>query len=88
MSFRLRCRVPLGGDRAEGAESLSTAWRSLIGEPLSDDYRRAFEQALGRSLEGALLELSAWRWGPAARLGPHVDIPRKLATQVFYFNEA
>ncbi len=88
MQFRLRCVVPLGGDRAVGAESLSPAWLALVDELLSDAYRDAFAEALGQSLDGHPLELSAWRWGPAAHLGPHVDIPRKLASQVFYFNES
>ncbi len=87
MEFRLRCLVPLGGDGAVDPESLSPEWRALVDELLSDTYRDAFAETLGRSLDGHLLELSAWRWGPAAHLGPHVDIPRKLASEVFYFND-
>ena len=87
MSFRLRCLVPLGADRPVDPESLSRAWLAFVEELLSDVYREAFAEALGQPLDGHLLELSVWRWGPAAHLGPHVDIPRKLASQVFYFNE-
>jgi SM-20-related protein len=87
MSFRLRCLVPLGGDRAIEPGSLSPVWLALVDELLSDAYRGAFAEALGQSLDDHLLEVSAWRWGRAAHLGPHVDIPRKLASQVFYFNE-
>jgi SM-20-related protein len=87
MSFRLRCVVPLGGDRPVDPESLSPAWLALVDELLSDAYREAFSEALGQPLDGHLLELSVWRWGPAAHLGPHLDIPRKLASEVFYFNE-
>ena len=87
MRFRLRCLVPLGGDRAAQPESLSPAWMALVEELLSAAYRDAFAEALGQSLDAHLLELSAWRWGPAAHLGPHVDIPRKLASEVFYFND-
>jgi hypothetical protein len=87
MQFRLRCLVPLGGDRAVEPESLSPAWLALVVELLSDEYRDAFAEALNQSLDGHLLELSAWRWAPSAHLGPHVDIPRKLASEVFYFNE-
>lgn len=87
MEFRLRCLVPLGGDRALEPESLSPAWVELVAELLSDSYRDAFAELLGQSLDGHLLELSAWRWGAASHLGPHVDIPRKLASEVFYFNE-
>ena len=87
MDFRLRCLVPLGGDRAVEPESLSPAWLALVDELLSDAFRDACAELLGQSLDGCPLELSAWRWGPAAHLGAHVDIPRKLASVVFYFNE-
>jgi SM-20-related protein len=87
MSFRLRCLVPLGGDRAIEPASLSPAWLALVDELMSDAYRDAFADAIGRPLDEHALELSAWRWGPEAHLGPHADIPRKLASQVFYFNE-
>ena len=87
MSFRLRCVVPLGAARPVDPESLAPAWLAFAHELLSDTYREAFADAIGEPLDEHLLELSAWRWGPAAHLGPHVDIPRKLASQVFYFNE-
>lgn len=86
MEFRLRCIVPLGGTTAVEQDSLSPAWRALVDELLSDQARSAFADALGLSLDGHPLELSAWRWGRNAHLGPHVDIPRKLASAVFYFN--
>lgn len=87
MDFGLRCIVPLGGTEPVEAESLQRPWLVFAAELLSDEYREAFGAALGVSLDDHLLELSAWRWGPDAFLDPHVDIPRKLASQVFYFNE-
>ena len=87
MDFRLRCVVPLGGTEPVEPESLPGQWATLAGELLSDEYRDAFGAALGVSLQDHLLEVSAWRWGADAFLDPHVDIPRKLASQVFYFNE-
>ncbi len=87
MKFSLRCIVPLGGEGASEPESLSPAWLALVDELLSDAYRDAFADALGQPLDDHLLEVSAWRWGATAHLGPHVDLPRKLASQVFYFND-
>lgn len=87
MDFSLRCIVPLGGTEPVEPESLSPPWLELANELLSREYREAFEAALGASLDDHPLEVSAWRWGPDAFLDPHVDIPRKLASQVFYFNE-
>ncbi|MEA2443332.1 MAG: hypothetical protein QOJ12_624 [Thermoleophilales bacterium] len=87
MNFRLRALVPLGARRPVHAESLAPAWLAFASELLSPGYRAASEQALGMSLECAELEVSAWRWGASAELGPHPDIPRKIASQVFYFND-
>lgn len=87
MRFRLRCLVPLGGDRAAHPESLAPPWLALVDELLSEAYREAFADVLGQAMDDYLLEVSAWRWPPAAHLEPHVDIPRKLASEVFYFNE-
>jgi hypothetical protein len=88
MDFRIRCLVPLGARRIVDPGSLHPSWHMLVEELLSSGYRNAFARALGHPLDDALLELAAWRWGPAAELGPHLDIPRKVATEVFYFNES
>jgi hypothetical protein len=87
MDFRIRALVPLGSDGIVEPDRLAAPWRLLASELLSPRYREACARALGQSLGDALLELSAWRWGPGAKLGAHVDIPRKLASQVFYFNQ-
>jgi SM-20-related protein len=88
MRFLIRPLVPLGLDRVVLPDSLAPAWRELAGELLSPSYRSRFERVLGQSLDGAELELSVWRWGPESELGPHLDIPRKIASQVLYFNES
>lgn len=87
MRFLIRPLVPLGTGRPVLAESLDPPWRAFVAELLSPAYRESCEQALGLSLDGASLEVSAWRWGADAELGAHVDIPRKIASQVFYFND-
>src|SRR5204863_9356245 len=35
----------------------------------------------------AQMEVNAVHYGPGARLGPHLDLREKIATQVLYFNE-
>ena len=87
MRFLIRPLVPLGAERPVFEASLAPAWRELVEGFLSPGYRASCERALGASLEDAPLEVSAWRWGPDSELGPHVDIPRKIASQVLYFNE-
>lgn len=87
MNFRLRALVPLGHRSAADPGSLHPLWLRLVDELLSPAYRHACEMALGLSLDGASLEVSAWRWGRDAELGAHADIPRKIMSQVFYFND-
>jgi SM-20-related protein len=87
MRFLVRALVPLGADRPVLADSLEPCWHAFVAELLAPAYRESCERALGMSLDGAPLEVSAWRWGADAELGPHVDIPRKIASQVFYFND-
>jgi hypothetical protein len=88
MRFLIRALVPLGADRAMPADSLDPGWREFVAELLSPAYRESCERAFGVSLADAPLEITAWRWGADAELGSHVDIPRKIASQVFYFNGA
>lgn len=88
MRFLTRPLVPLGAARPVLADSLAPPWRDLVTELLAPAYRETCERALGRSLDGAGLEISAWRWEADAELGPHVDIPRKIVSQVFYFNDS
>jgi SM-20-related protein len=88
MQFRIRPLVPLGAAGPVLEESLPPVWRRFAEDLLSPAYRCACARLLGRSLEGALLEASIWRWGPDAELGAHLDIPRKVASQVFHFNDA
>ena len=87
MRFLVRPLVPLGVARPVLTESLDPVWKRLASELLGPAYRQDCERALGFGLDGAELEVSVWRWGPDAELGPHLDIPRKIASQVLYFND-
>jgi len=87
MDFRVRPLLPLGHDRPVLDASLDPPWRVFADALLDPAYRSGVEAVTGLSLEDAPLEVSIWRWGVDAQLGPHVDIPRKRVTQVFYFND-
>src|SRR4029450_6941236 len=78
MRFLIRALVPLGAGRPVLAESLDPAWRAFVAELLSSAYRESCERALGLSLEDAPLEVSAWRWGPDAGVGPTVGVRRSI----------
>ena len=88
MRFQIRPLVPMGVARLVMGESLPPVWHQLVDELLAPAYREACERAMGCALQDAELDISIWRWGPQAHLDPHPDLPRKIASQVFYFNEA
>jgi SM-20-related protein len=85
-TYDARPLVILGGDRTPALAPLSEAWDEVVADLLSPRYRAALGQATGRSLDGALMEANIWRWPNAAHLGPHLDMERKILTQVFYLN--
>ena len=68
------------------AEGLSPAWRALVRDLLSPEYRSALAQITGRDLTLALMEINAVHYGPGAWLGPHLDLKEKMITHVLYFN--
>jgi Rps23 Pro-64 3,4-dihydroxylase Tpa1-like proline 4-hydroxylase len=82
--YAARPLVALAADNDAALEGLHPAWRAVVGQLVSREYRAALGRAAGCSLDGAVMEASAWRWGPDAQLGPHLDLPSKIVTQVFY----
>lgn len=87
MDFRIRPLVVLGETGLAAGGDLPEPWRCFAEELLDPAYRRAVSAACGVALDDALLEVTIWRWGADAHLGVHPDIPRKILSQVFYFNE-
>ena len=85
-TYDARPLVIAGADRGPRLSPLPDAWQEAVDDLLSPRYREAFGQALGRSLDGAVMEANVWRWPNAAHLGPHLDMRQKLATHIFYLN--
>jgi SM-20-related protein len=86
-TYDARPLVTLGSGRPAPVGRLAPEWEQVADDLLSLDYRKALGTLIGQSLDGALMEASVWRWGRAAQLGPHLDLPAKVVTQVFYFND-
>jgi SM-20-related protein len=86
-TYAARPLVTLGARRPAPVGKLASAWESVAAVLVSDAYRGALSEHLGRSLDGASMEASIWRWDADAHLGPHLDLPSKIVTQVFYFND-
>jgi SM-20-related protein len=86
-SYAARPLITLGADHIADLAPLDDSWNEIAHDLLSADYRDALAKHIGRSMDGALFEASIWRWGGGGYLGPHLDLPSKLATQVYYLND-
>jgi SM-20-related protein len=82
-----RSLIHMGADTASHSDGLSAAWRNFANDLLSPRYRAAMSRLTRRDLSETLMEVNVIHYGPAW-LGPHLDLREKLATHVFYFNEA
>ena len=85
--YEARSLIGMGKRAPSHAGSLSPAWRALAEDLLSPDYRSAIARLTGRDeLARVPIEVNVFHYGPAAWLGPHVDLKDKLATHILYFN--
>jgi hypothetical protein len=86
--YEARSLIGMGAATVSYPEELSHAWRSFANDLLSPEYRSAMSLLIGYDLTDALLEVNVFHFGPGASLGPHPDLPDKIVTHVFYFNES
>jgi len=86
--YEARALVPMGADTTAHAADLREPWQRLAADFLSADYRTALSALTGCDLRTAWLEVNVFHYGPSAVLGPHADLPEKIATHVLYFNTA
>jgi hypothetical protein len=85
-TYSARPLVVLGEDRPPDLAPLPDPWQELVEDLLAPEYRSSLSEVLGQPLDDALMEAAVWRWDGGAELGPHLDMPEKIATQVFYLN--
>jgi SM-20-related protein len=85
-TYDARPLVICGADRAVKLSPLSEPWQEVVDDLLSRRYREALSTAIRRPLDDAVMEANVWRWPSQAHLGPHLDMERKIVTQVFYLN--
>lgn len=76
-----------GEDHAYEEENLSEAWKELVYELLSPDYREAIAELTHQSLDNAFLGVDLLRFDPGSGcyIAPHADVPWKICTHLFYF---
>jgi SM-20-related protein len=85
--YEARSLIAMGADTPTHPEFLSPAWRGLADDLLSREYCDAMAQLTKVKLENLPIEANVFHYGRNAWLGPHVDLPDKVMTHVFYFND-
>lgn len=86
-SYEARALIGMGSDSISNPEKLSKEWFALALDLLSSSYRDAMSTLTGLDLGATQMEVNVFHYGPGAHLGPHRDLPEKIATHVFYFNQ-
>ena len=84
--YDARALIGMGANSVSNPEQLSDAWLELANDLLSDTYRKVMSSLTGLDLNTGQMEVNVFHYGPGAHLGPHRDLPEKIATHVFYFN--
>lgn len=86
--YEARSLIAMGADAPTHPEFLSPAWRGLAEDLLSKNYREAMAELTKVELENLSIEANVFHYGRNAWLGPHVDLPDKIMTHIFYFNDS
>lgn len=85
--YDARSLIPMGEQAISHAEYLSPPWQQLAKDLLSAEYRKAMSLLTHVDLTTLPMEVNVYHYGPGALLGPHRDLPEKIVTHVFYFNQ-
>lgn len=85
--YEARSLIAMGADVPTRANLLHPAWKRLAEELLSPAYRETMSCLTGVELANLPIEANVFHYGGMAWLGPHVDLPDKAVTHIFYFNE-
>ena len=86
-SFRLRPLVTQNSDQVAPLSPLPSVWRSLAAELVAPEFRAAMGGMLGLDVGDCGVEADLFRFGPDNWMGPHRDLPAKLASLIVYLND-
>jgi hypothetical protein len=86
--YHARALIHLGVNEISAPQGLSEPWRRLAGGLLSPSYRTAMSRLTGRDLTSAPMEAYICHYGAGSFQEPHRDLPEKICTHVFYFNDS
>ncbi len=82
---RMRVAVDIEHTELIDPGSLSAAWRAVMAEVLSPAYREAVSTATQVDVRRMGMLAHFWRFAPGSYFRPHVDLPHKAVTHLFYF---
>lgn len=86
--YEARELIAMGASEIAHPRELSFAWVAFARDLLSSTYRSALSRLTGCDLRIAPLEVNVFHYGAGSLLGPHADLPDKIVTHIFYFNES
>ena len=86
-SFRLRPLLAQGATSTAPLSPLDDVWQELADELAAPEFRAAMGRMLGTDVMGCGVEADFFRFGPGEWMGPHRDLPAKLASLIVYLNE-
>jgi hypothetical protein len=66
---------------------LADVWHRLAAELVTPEFRAAMGRMLGIDVRDCSIEADLFRFGPEDWMGPHRDLPAKLASLIVYLND-
>ncbi len=84
---RMRVAVDVENPELIDPDSLSSPWRDVMAEVLAPTYRQTMSNLTGIDVRQMPMLAHFWRFAPGSYFRPHIDLPHKVVTQLFYFGE-
>jgi hypothetical protein len=85
--FRLRPLLTQEADRVAPLSPIADVWHRLAAELVAPEFRGAMGRMLGMRVHECSVEADLFRFGSEDWMGPHRDLPAKLASLIVYLND-
>ena len=85
--FRLRPLLAQGASAVAELSPVADVWHRLAAELAAPSFRAAMGRMLGMDVMDCGVEADFFRFGPGDWMGPHRDLPAKLASLIVYLND-
>ena len=85
--FRMRPLVTADAERRSALPPVPSVWAQFIEDLRAPEFRAAMGEVLSVDATRCTLEADWFRFGPEDWMGPHRDLPAKLASLILYLND-